>query len=159
MKFGLFLVQQGVITADQLVAALEIQQQRSVPLGQLAIEECLMSARDVFRVLQSQREHPRDRFGEIAVDLGLITYDELQRLLMLQMNRKPALVDVLVRQGVLTPEKAELELAAFRQAMEERNVVKKHRIPTTPPHRATLPTLPDEARLEAAEAERCLVAI
>ena len=157
MKFGLYLVKLGVITADQLVAALEIQHSRNVPIGQLAIEERLMSARDVFRVLQSQRDHPHERFGEIAVDLGLITYDELQRLLVIQMNRKPSLADVLLRQGALTAEQVEQELAAFRRAIEERNVVKKLRIPVTPPHRATVPKIPDKPSFAAVEAEPYLV--
>ncbi len=44
MKFGLYLKKKGVITADQLVAALDYQHNRMPPVGQLAMEEGVLSA-------------------------------------------------------------------------------------------------------------------
>jgi hypothetical protein len=99
MKFGLYLKSKGVISADQLVAALEVQQSKMVPLGQLAIEEGILTARQVFTVLCSQSDSPHERFGEAAIDLGLMTRDELMRLLVIQMDRKLSPVDILIQQA------------------------------------------------------------
>ena len=148
MKFGLYLQKKGIITAGQLVDALDFQHGRLSPIGQLAIEEGLLSARDVFRVLRCQTDFPNERFGEMAVSIGLMTRDQLQHLLMLQADRKPSLVDVLVRQGALTAEQADGQLSEYRRDIERRNVVIKRRIPTTP-HLPKLPRIPASGSADA----------
>src|SRR6266436_5526384 len=131
MKFGLYLKSKGVISADQLVAALEVQQSKMVPLGQLAIEEGILTARQVFTVLCSQSDSPHERFGEAAIDLGLMTRDELMRLLVIQMDRKLSPVEILIQQRVITSERAEAELAEFRRSMESRARVIKRPVHVT----------------------------
>lgn len=144
MKFELYLVRSGIISADQLVAALEIQHSKYVPIGQLAIEERLLSARDVFHVLHFQRRmlRPRKRFGEIAIEMGLISGDELQRLLFLQMDRKPALIEVLIRQGAMTPSQVDEHMIAFRRDLDQRNTVVKRRLPTLHVECGRVPSVP-----------------
>lgn len=123
MKFGLYLKSKGAITAEQLVAALEYQHSRLPSIGQVAMEEVILTARQVFQVLRCQSDLPHERFGEIAVGLGMMTPAELQRLLMLQWERKLPMVDVLVRMRILSQKRVDEELAAYRAAMERRNVV------------------------------------
>jgi hypothetical protein len=132
MKFGLYLKNKGVITAEGLVAALEFQQGRMPPVGQLAMEEGVLSARQVFKILRCQSGLPHERFGEVAVGMGMVTPAELQRLLMIQWERKPPLADVLVKLRILSQAQVDHELAAFRAEMERRKVVVKHFIPPGP---------------------------
>src|SRR3982751_2165598 len=110
MHFGLYLKNKGIISAEQLVAALEMQLATLPPVGQLALEECIISPRDIFNVLHAQRQSPNERFGELAIEMGLITRDQLMRLLMLQADRKTALADILVGQGVLSETQAAAEM-------------------------------------------------
>ena len=117
MHFGLHLKNKGVITAEQLVNALETQLNTLVPIGQLALEEGIISPREIFDVLRAQREAPSVRFGELAIEMDLMTRDELMRLLMLQSDRKRAVADILVLHGTLTPSQANAEKAEFRQVM------------------------------------------
>jgi hypothetical protein len=126
MQFGIYLKNRGVISAEQLVAALEVQLRTLVPIGQLALEEGLISARDIFAILRAQSESPHERFGELAVEMRLITRDELMRLLMIQADRKRSLAEILVWQGVLTRSQMERELGAFRsQQANPRTTVTK----------------------------------
>jgi hypothetical protein len=117
-----------------------------VRIGQLAIEERLMSARDVFHVLHFQRRRPEpwERFGEIAIKMGLITQDELQSLLLLQMDRKLSLREVLVRQGVLTPLEMERHLAAFRGERDRRKKVTTRYLPAPHTPCGNVPKMPDD---------------
>ncbi len=115
MHFGLYLYRKGVINAEQLVRALELQLKRVVPIGQLALEECVLSAREVFNVLQAQHSWPHERFGELAIEMGLMSRDDLMRLLLLQSDRQMPLDEILMRQGVLTQEQVERELDEFRR--------------------------------------------
>jgi hypothetical protein len=114
MQFGLYLHRKGVITADELVAALEVQTRNLVRIGQLALEECILSARDIFNILRAQHDLPHEPFGEQAIRLGLLTRAELMRLLMIQADRRVPLGDILVRQGVLTQQRADDELTIYR---------------------------------------------
>ena len=115
MHFGLHLKKKGIVTAEQLVAALETQLATMPRVGQLALEEGLISPRDIFDVLRAQRETPDVRFGDLAVEMGLMTRDELVRLLMIQADRKRSLAEILVAEGALTEERAHAEMAAFRR--------------------------------------------
>lgn len=123
MKFGLYLKKKGVITAEQLVDALDEQHGNLVSIGQLAMEEGVLSARDVFSVLRSQRSLPSDRFGEVAIVIGVMRTPDLHRLLALQWARKSLLGAVLVRQGSVSQARVEEELAAYRRGMERRDAV------------------------------------
>jgi hypothetical protein len=132
MQFGLYLKNEGVITAEQLIAALEFQQHRLPPVGQLAIEEGILSARQVFQILRCQTDLPHERFGDVAVSMSLMTPAELQRLLMIQWERKPPFAEVLVALRLLSQSQVDDQLIAFRSAMERRNVIVKRFIPSGP---------------------------
>lgn len=116
MHFGLHLKNSGVISAEQLVAALEVQMSTLVPIGQLALEEGMLAARDIFAILRAQSDDLHVLFGDLAIEMGLLTRDDVMRLLMIQADRKRPIAEILVGQGVLTDEQMEEELAAYRRA-------------------------------------------
>src|SRR3954467_6786992 len=113
MHFAVYLKNKGIISAEQLVAALEAQLATPPRIGQLALEEGIMSPRDIFDVLLAQRKSPDVRFGELAIEMGLITRNELMRLLMIQADRKRPLADMLVREGILSELRVAEEMAQF----------------------------------------------
>jgi hypothetical protein len=119
MHFGLYLHRKGIISAEQLVAALEAQLKHLVPIGQLALEEGLLSAHDIFDILRAQHDSPHERFGELAMEMGLLRRENLMRLLMIQSERKLPLSEILVRQGVLSKCQADSELNAFRRQQSQ----------------------------------------
>jgi hypothetical protein len=120
MHFGLYLKNNGIISAEQLVAALETQLATLPRVGQLALEEAIISPRDIFDVLRAQRESPDMRFGELAIEMGLMTRSELTRLLMVQADRKQPLAEVFIAQGTLSERQVAQEMVAFRQSQAKR---------------------------------------
>ena len=116
MQFGLYLLKKGVISPEQFVAALEVQLESLVPIGQLALEENVLSPRDIFAVLQAQSHSPSVRFGDLAVDMGFMTRGHLMRLLMMQADRKQPLKEILIEQGAVTAERAASEAIAYRRS-------------------------------------------
>ena len=120
MHFGLYLKKKGIISAEQLVAALEAQLATLPRIGQLALEEGLISPRDIFDVLQAQRRSPDVRFGDLAIEMSLMTRNELIRLLMIQADRKRPLADVFVTEGILSEQLVTREMAEFRQLQANR---------------------------------------
>jgi hypothetical protein len=117
MHFGLYLKKKGIISAEQLVDALEEQTKKLVPIGQLALEEGILMARDIFKVLQAQNDSPNVRFGDLAVEMGLMTRDDVMRLLMIQADRKRPLGEILASQKVLSEEQVAREMVAYRQSL------------------------------------------
>jgi len=117
MHFGLYLKNKGIITAEQLVDALQVQMNKLVPIGQLALEESIISARDIFDILRAQKDSPTERFGDLAVEMGLMTRDDVMRLLMIQADRKRSITEILVAQRVLSQQQVMSELAAYRQSL------------------------------------------
>jgi hypothetical protein len=102
------------------------------PVGQLAMEEGVLSARQVFKILRCQTDLPHERFGDVAVSMSLMTPAELQRLLLIQWERKPPLAEVLVALRLLSQTQVDEQLVAYRSAMERRNVIVKRFIPSGP---------------------------
>jgi hypothetical protein len=141
MHFGLYLKNKGTITAEQLVCALESQLKTLTPIGQLALEEGMISPRDIFDVLRAQAESPNIRFGDLAIEMGLMTRDDLMRLLMIQGDRKRAVADILVAQGVLTKRQVVAEMIAYRESSAKRRatsvtpskIVRMRRVQLTAP--------------------------
>ncbi|TWT36286.1 hypothetical protein KOR34_11900 [Posidoniimonas corsicana] len=124
MRFGIYLYHQGVITAEQLISAVEEQQRHTPPVGQLAIEAGLVSVHDLFDIVKAQSGLKRDRFGDIAIEMGLISRSELAEVLMTQSDLRPPLREVFVELGVLTAEAAELYFERFQRHMDDTGVFK-----------------------------------
>lgn len=145
MHFGLYLKNKGIISAEQLVAALETQLKSLTRVGQLAMEEGIISPRHIFEILQAQSESPNERFGDLAIEMRLMTRDDLMRLLMIQADRKRPIAEILVGQGVLSDRQAAGELAEFRQSLAKGRTAK-----------ATSPAIsPPLHRQNAARAQLC----
>jgi hypothetical protein len=135
MRFGLHLHRKGLITADELVAALEVQTRNLVRIGQLALEEGILTARDIFDVLRAQHRSPNERFGELAIEMGLMSHDNLMQLLMIQADRKLPLGEILIWQGVLTDEQVDVELRALQKAHEGARSARPINSAVRAPHR------------------------
>lgn len=140
MHFGLYLKKKGLVTAEQLVAALETQHDTLVPIGQLALEEGILSARDIFDVLQAQNEAPNIRFGDLAIEMGMMKRDDLMRLLLIQADRKRPIAEILVGHGVLAKQQIDNELAAYRRVRSrpQRATTARQTTPLRAPRRAPI---------------------
>jgi hypothetical protein len=101
-QFGTFLVQKGLATPEQVLEALNRQKARQRPIGAVAIERNLLTREQVFETL-NQQVHRRKRFGELVVELGLghLTDQDIEHLLAVQKEERPALGSILVEMGVL----------------------------------------------------------
>ncbi len=115
MKFGRFLVQNGAIEIADLLEALDMQRDRQVRLGRLALQARKMTVAEVAEVLDYLADFPGDLFGQVAVSLGYLTELELADLLVQQRNSRPHLGEILVDLGHLTPESLLTWLECFQE--------------------------------------------
>ena len=115
---GQFLLERGVVTAPQLLAAIEAQRASNPLLGELAVRQGLLDPVQARRIQQRQRVEDR-RFGDIALEMGVLDQAQLDTLLDAQKAGRRMLGDVLLEQGAIDAERLAAELALHRASQEE----------------------------------------
>ncbi len=83
--FGQFLVEQELITTEQLSRALALKGKSNKMLGTLAVEAQWMTDEQVKQIREQQRVEDA-MFGEIAVEKGYLTGEQLEELLRRQAD-------------------------------------------------------------------------
>ena len=70
MWFELNLIKKGLVSIDEMLAAVKRQRLTRAPIGRVAIEQGKMSMAQVFEVLKQQADDPRP-FGQTRHRVGL----------------------------------------------------------------------------------------
>ena len=125
MEHELSLVRAGIVSADDYVEALSRQEEDRPPLGQVAIEESMLGVREVLEVIRTQKQEPGRLFGEIAIDKGYLTEEQVARLLMLQRQRERSVMHYLVELGRVSQE--QLDEAARKRAFRRPPAIEEER--------------------------------
>jgi hypothetical protein len=112
--FGEFLIERWVITREQLLEALELQEYRNLKFGSLAVRKGYLTEEEVKVVNEYQRKEDM-RFGDIAVMLGLLTPDQAQEIITYQKNNYLYLGEALLELGHVTEDVMDRELSIFRE--------------------------------------------
>lgn len=111
--FGHYLLNSGLITAEQLKEAFEKQGTTHVKIGVMAVDEGYMTASQVEEVHEKQRQMDK-RFGEIAVELGYLTDEQVNQMLSAQKQDHLILAQALVDQGFMTIEQYSSALSDYK---------------------------------------------
>ncbi|MHB0960003.1 MAG: hypothetical protein ACYC6N_15220 [Pirellulaceae bacterium] len=119
MRFGIYVVQQGLVTAAQFAEAVSRQMEGRVSLGQLAMKSKMLSKSHVLHILAVQATEQR-LFGKIALDLGYLSKEQLAELFLEQDEYLQPISKILVEMGALTQDEMEAELRKYRQYMADR---------------------------------------
>lgn len=101
LTFCIHLVRNGTISPEQLIGALEEQLASRPQLGQLALQDGLMTLSQLFEVLNAQRFEQK-QFGEIAIEKGFLSKAQLAGLLLMQSKAEVSLSDVLLSQRAIS---------------------------------------------------------
>lgn len=113
--FGGYLLNHGVLTADQLAGAMEKAKETRVKLGVLAINAGYMTAEQVdeCHCIQFSRDK---RLGDIAVEQGYMTENQVEELLKSQKSGYLVLGQAIMNQGYLDNVAFEKVLADYKKA-------------------------------------------
>ncbi len=111
--FGQHLLERGLLTPEQLLAAIVLQETRNHKIGVYAQRRGLLTQEQAEEIATRQRTEDR-RFGEIAMELGYLTLAQIDELVTMQQNDHMYLGGAIVVLGFLDKEAIERELAVFK---------------------------------------------
>ena len=118
--FGRFLISRNVVNVEMVRKAINLQKSKAILIGELAIQEGILSLDQVFNILEKRLEEQKF-FCQIAVELGYMTKTNANNLLKLQKKRLPPLGDILLKIKAIGHDELERELRFFKE------VYKSHR--------------------------------
>jgi hypothetical protein len=110
--FGQYLLTRGLLTAPQLLAAVEYQQRHNAPLGELAERVGIATRFEVEQIRALQLREDR-MFGEAAVKLGILSEDQVAQLLVAQQDAHVHLGDAVATLGYMPKEAVDEALSRF----------------------------------------------
>lgn len=110
--FGQFLLNRGIVSKEQLLEAIALQQETNRPLGAYAVQQGYLTDEQAERINQAQRGMD-ERFGDLAVEMRLLTAAQVQELLVRQRNDHVRVGEALTQLGHVSGEAMIRELEAF----------------------------------------------
>lgn len=111
--FGSYLLNNKIVTPQQLSSALEAKSATRVKLGVLAINAGFMTAEQVEQVHEKQMTVDK-RMGDIAVEMRFITEEQVETLLSSQKTGALLIGQALVDSGSLTNQQFEKALNNYK---------------------------------------------
>lgn len=112
-----FLLNKGVVTEEDIFAAMEYRREKTPPVGRIALKEKMLTVRQVSRILMAQCDSGLP-FGQQAVALGFWEPDMVDEILKLQRESRPSALAALLALGFLDQEQLEALRDEFaREAM------------------------------------------
>ncbi|MBL7197269.1 MAG: hypothetical protein ISS47_04165 [Candidatus Omnitrophica bacterium] len=100
-KLGEILIEGNLVSEQQLLAALSMQEDSRKALGEILVEQGYISKEKLEAALAKQYG---SRLGEILINAKVINFDQLQQALNIQKTGLHALGDVLIELGHVTEE-------------------------------------------------------
>lgn len=111
--FGNFLLNEKLVTPEQLANSIQEVQKIHTRIGELAVRYGYLTEDQVEKIHIMQTEEDK-RFGELVVEHGLMNESEMEKLLSLQHNDYELLCKVLTDSKILSKEDCFYALENFK---------------------------------------------
>ncbi len=133
LKFGIYLVEQRIITPEQFCGLVKIQQDTMVSLANLAIRKNLLTIRQVAMILDELETAPSKTFQQIALEMDVLDEADAAQLAQYQLESCTPMRTLVSECGLLTERQAAVLYHHFDR---NPNVIPTDRTvqPATAPH-------------------------
>lgn len=111
--FGQFLVEQGLVSREALINAIDLQDQKNLKLGGMAVAMGYITQADIERAHNAQMSKDM-KLGDLLVEMGFLTLTQLNDVITRQKNTHLYIGEALVQVGALTSENLQKHLADFK---------------------------------------------
>jgi CheY-specific phosphatase CheX len=111
--FGQFLVEQGIVTSEALLNAINLQDKNNLKLGEMAVTMGLITPADIQRAHNAQMSKDM-KLGDLLVEMGFLSLAQLNDIITRQKNTHLYIGEALVQIGALTSDSLQTHLDAFK---------------------------------------------
>ncbi|MGB9080242.1 MAG: chemotaxis protein CheX [Desulfuromonadaceae bacterium] len=111
--FGQFLVEQGIVTSEALLSAINLQDRNNLKFGEMAVAMGLVTPADIQRAHNAQMSRDM-RLGDLLVEMGLLSLDQMNEIVTRQNNTHLYIGEALVQVGALSRDGLQKQLDAFK---------------------------------------------
>ncbi len=115
LKFGIYLVEQRIISPEQFCGLVKIQQEATMSLATIALRLNILTIKQVARVLDLQEINPQQSFIQIAIEEELMDCGDADRMLHEQQMSCPSIPGLVVECGLLTQRQSEVLFQHFEK--------------------------------------------
>ena len=91
LKFGIYLVEQRIISPEQFCGLVKIQQEAGASIATVAIRKNMLTIKQVARILDQQELSPSRSFIEIAIESDFLDRADADQLVQEQRNSSPTI--------------------------------------------------------------------
>lgn len=125
LKFGIYLVEQRIVSPEQFCGLVKIQQGSTRSVASLAIAQNCLTMKQVSRILDKTQDD-ETQFIDVALSNGLLERSDASHLLKLQQQSGETIRSLVVECGLLTARQAEVLYSHFqRQGSRQIDIRKK----------------------------------
>jgi len=123
--FGQYLIAQGIVDEKSVYDALNCQKARKQPIGKIALQEKMLTVKQVFAILNIKAEKLNNKsekpklFGEIAIELGYLDARSVDDLLSIQRKSVTPIGEILIEMGKIDHPTLETMLKRYNQSHQE----------------------------------------
>jgi CheY-specific phosphatase CheX len=111
--FGQFLVEKNLVSRDALLKAIELQDQKNLKMGEMAISMGYVTQADIERAHSAQMSKDM-KLGDLLVEMGILTLDQLNEVITRQKNTHLYIGEALVQIGAISSDKLQQYLDEFK---------------------------------------------
>ena len=102
LKFGIYLVEQRIISPEQFCGLVKIQQDALMSLATIALRKNILTIKQVASVLDTAEANPEKSFITIAMEQDLVDRTDADQMLHHQQMHCPTMRKLVVECGLLT---------------------------------------------------------
>ena len=115
LKFGIYLVEQRIISPEQFCGLVKIQQEAGASLPTIAIRKNMLTIKQVASILDQQELQPNQSFVQLAVEADLLDRADAESLILEQRNSSPSIGKLVVECGLLTEKQCNVLFQHFKR--------------------------------------------
>lgn len=139
LKFGIYLVEQRIVTAEQFCGLVKIQQESTRALHTLALQKNLMTIRQVANVLEAIEQSPEKDFHRLAIEMGYLHPKEADYLLQVQQSTTETIRSLAVECGLLTERQAAVLYLHHQKNASKQTTISQHPAATAQTNKPAAP--------------------
>ncbi|MEI6207751.1 MAG: chemotaxis protein CheX [Desulfuromonadales bacterium] len=111
--FGQFLVEKNIVTRDDLIKAIDLQDKKNLKLGEMAVFMGYITQTDIERAHNAQMSKDM-KLGDLLVEMGYLTLTQLNDVITRQKNSHLYIGEALIQVGALAADKLPQHLSDFK---------------------------------------------